>query len=162
MTARQRRSVNATALLLALLLLAAGCRQAAPPAPPPDPGRIVARHAHSFYYFDINYSVGIRDGKTRILGTISNTIPTDLQQFMVTVTVKREDGRETAKAHSPFFDVSDMESARFIIDLPRLQGALIFDFSCEYVYFDDLQESRRWLTGGENDWNNFSDRIALP
>jgi len=146
----------------ALLLMTAACLQTSPPAPPPDPGRIIARHSHSFYSFDIHYSVGLRDNQVRVLGTISNALPTDLDRVMVSVTVKNDAGRILAKGHSPFFDVTDMESETFIIDLPLLHGPCVFEFTCEYLNLDDSESRRRRFLGGETDWNNFTDRINLP
>jgi hypothetical protein len=160
-----RRRDTATALLLLLMAMAASAclLQPAPPSPPPNPGKIIAKHSHEFYYFNIDYAVGILADGTRVVGTISNAIPTDLNQFMVHVIVKNEAGRELAKGSSGFFDVSDMDSATFVIDLPRLHGPCIFEFSCEYVYYDDMDQRRtRWLAGGESDWNNFTDKIVLP
>ena len=159
-------------LLFGGLLFAAACSHQ-PPAPPPDPGKIITQRAHSLYYFDFKYTVGRIGEHLRVVGTISNTIPTDLNNFMVTLTVRKASGSEEterknkgkvlAKVSTPFFDVEDMEQSTFVLDLPLLHGPCLFSFHCDYLHFDDMAEGRRGrFSGGRSEWNYFDDRINLP
>ena len=147
-------------LLPALFLLFNACAHQ-PPAPPPDPGKILAHRSHSVYYFDINYTVGSLGNTLRVVGTVSNTIATDLDNFMVSLTVKNSAGQVLAKASTPYFDVQYMENSTFFLDLPLLHGPCTFTFRCDYLHFDDMDEGRRRF-GQASDWNYFDDQINLP
>ncbi len=150
----------AAALTLLFSLISCAAR---PPAPPPDPGRIIITKKHSFYYFDLKYSVGRLGDRLRVVGLIDNTYVADLDRFIVTLEVKDSQGRKLARTATDFFDITDMESADFVLDLPRLHGPCIFSFRCDYEHYDDMDEigpgPRSFTT---SDWNYFDDRINLP
>ena len=139
-----------------------GACAARPPAPPPDPGRVILEKKRSFYYFDFKYSVGRLDDHLRVVGLVSNAVPTDLNRFIVTLTVKDSAGHTLSRTSSNFFDVTDMESTTFFLDLPLLHGPCTFSFRCDYEHYDDMNETRRGRAFQASDWNYFDDQINLP
>ncbi len=161
--ARPQFKVNISGLIgLVFFLVMFGACAAGPPSPPPDPGRVISKKEHSFYYFDIRYSVGRLNDHLRVVGQVGNAVPTDLNQFMVSLTVKDSAGRTLAKTSSNFFDVTDMESTTFSLDLPLLHGPCTFSFRCDYEHYDDMDETRWGRSFQASDWNYFDDKINLP
>ncbi len=145
-------------LVLATLLLAACAPQEI--KPPPPTGKIIARRSMSAHVVDISYSVGQLGGRLAVVGTIKNTYPSALEDFILELKVKNPQGEVVAAAATSALHIGEYDSRTFSFLIPRLHGPHLFDFRYEYEYNDYDARGRRHST--EEDWSYFEDRIELP
>jgi len=145
--------------VLAALLLAACAPQEI--KPPPPTGEVIARRSMSAHVVDISYSVGRLEGRLAVVGTIKNTYPSALDNFILELKVKNTRGEVEAAAATGAMHIGEHDSRTFSLLIPVLRGPHVFDFRYEYEYNDYDARGRR-PHSMEEDWSYFEDRIELP
>ncbi len=98
-----RKTALAFLPVLAVLLLPACAPQEI--KPPPPTGKIIARRSMSAHVVDISYSIGQLEGRLAVVGTIKNTYPSALDNFILELKVKNAQGEIVATGATSAIDV---------------------------------------------------------